>query len=160
MMMARGRANALPSLTILNIIMSILDLFESSEHRNNIAHFAAIVHIAAIDGMINEREEQIIDSFATVLDISDQEYKDIMRNHIKYPLEPVNSAKKRLHMIYDLFKTIYSDHDIDEPELKAITMYAIGLGYPIKKAEEIIEKSINIFSGKIDFSSYKYLVEK
>lgn len=140
--------------------MSILDLFESSKHRNNVAHFAAIVHIAAIDGIINESEEQVIDSFASALDITEQEYKNIMRNHSKYPIEPVNSAKKRLHMLYDLFKIIYSDHEIDEPELKAITMYAIGLGYPIKKAEEIIKKSINIFNGKIDFLSYKYLIEQ
>lgn len=140
--------------------MSILDLFESSEHRNNIAHFAAIVHIAVIDGIINEPEEQVIDSFASVLDITEQEYKDVMRNHTNYPLEPVNNTKKRLCILHDLFTIIYSGHEIDEPELKAIIMYAICLGYSIKKAEEIIEKSINIFSGKIDFLSYKYLIEQ
>jgi len=140
--------------------MSIINLFESKKHRNNVAHFAAIVHIAAIDGMINESEELVIDSFAVALDITEEEYQDIMRNHTKYSLEPVNSAKKRLHILYDLFKTIYSDHEIDDLEMKAITMYAVGLGYPIKVAEKIIKKSINIFSGRIDFSEYKYLIER
>jgi len=138
--------------------MSILDLFESSIHRSNIAHFAAIVHIAAIDGIVNNHEEQVINSFASALDITEDEYKDIMRNHIKYPLEPVYSAEKRLQMLYDLFTIIFSDYEVDEAEIKAIKMYAIGLGFPIKKAEEIIEKSISIFSGKIDFQNYKYLI--
>jgi len=139
--------------------MSILDLFESSRHRSNIAHFAAIVYIATIDGLLSEEEEEIINTFARVLDITEDEYKSIMKDHSRYPLMPVNDAKKRLHMVYDLFKTIYADHNIDEPEIKAITKYAIGLGYPIEKAEKIIEKSMHIFSGKIDFSSYKYLIE-
>jgi uncharacterized tellurite resistance protein B-like protein len=140
--------------------MSILDLFESSNHRNNIAHFAAIVYIAAIDGMINEDEERVINSFASKLNITDEEYQSIMKNSTKYSLIPVNDSKKRLHLLYDLFETIYSDHEIDELERKTIISYAVGLGYPIKNAEEIVEKSINIFGGTIDFSSYKYLVHK
>mgnify|MGYP003632311110 CR=1 FL=1 len=139
--------------------MSILDIFESSNHRNNIAHFAAIVHISAIDGMINEQEKKVIDSFVSVLNITDEEYKKIMKSPTEYSFMPVNDSKKRLHVLYDLFKTIYSDHEIDELERKAITRYAIGLGYPINKAEEVIEKSIDIFSGNINFLSYKYLID-
>ncbi len=143
-----------------SIAMSILDLFESPMHRNNIGHFAAIVHIAAIDGLVNEQEEKVINAFASALDITDEEYKDIMKNHSKYPLITVYDVKKRLHILYDLFKIVFSDNEIDELEIKAVKMYAIGLGFPIDKAEAIIEKSIDIFSGKISFSNYKYLLEK
>lgn len=37
---------------------------------------------------------------------------------------------------------IYSNYDIDDFERKVMTIYAIGLGYPIEKAELIIKKSI------------------
>jgi uncharacterized tellurite resistance protein B-like protein len=140
--------------------MSIIDLLESSKHRNSVAHFAAIVNIAAIDGIINEKEKAVINTFASMLDITEDEYKNILKEPHKYPLIAVNSSKRRMHVLYDLFKIIYSDHDIDEPERKAIIRYAIGLGYPLNKVEEIIEKSINIFSGNIDFDDYKYFINK
>lgn len=140
--------------------MSILDLFESPNHRNNIGHFAAIVHIAVVDGLVNEQEEKVINTFASALDITDDEYKDIMRNHSKYPLVPISQEKKRLRILYDLFKTVFSDNEVEDLEIKAIKMYAIGLGFPVDRAEEIIEKSIDIFSGKISFTNYKYLLDK
>ena len=59
-----------------------------------------------------------------------------------------------------MFKIIFANDEIDELEMKAIKMYAIGLGFPVYRAEEIIEKSIDIFSGKISFSNYRYLLEK
>ncbi len=33
--------------------MSLIDLYESTEHRKNLAHFAAIVNLANADGEIN-----------------------------------------------------------------------------------------------------------
>ncbi len=44
--------------------MSIVDRFETSEHRNNIAHFAAIVNVAIVDGEINANEVTILKKFA------------------------------------------------------------------------------------------------
>ena len=50
--------------------MPLKDLFESSDHSNNVAHFSAIVTIALSDGEINEKEEASLLRFADKLDIS------------------------------------------------------------------------------------------
>ena len=44
--------------------MPIIDLYKHSESRKNLAHFAAMASLAAVDGEINPQEKQILDRFA------------------------------------------------------------------------------------------------
>jgi len=43
--------------------MSFVDLYTSGEHRRNLAHFAAIATLAAIDGEVNPRRKNNAGSF-------------------------------------------------------------------------------------------------
>ncbi|MDP2542445.1 hypothetical protein CSC81_12245 [Tenacibaculum discolor] len=138
--------------------MSIVDLYESSKHRNNVAHFSAIVNLAIIDGDLNEDEEKLVNRFARKLDITEAEYKEIVENSKKYPVVPQAKTDDRLERLLDLFKIIYSDHEIDEAELKLILRYAIQLGFSQEIAEEIISKTTKVFSGKIDLDQYKSIL--
>ena len=140
--------------------MPIKDLFESSEHSNNVAHFAAIVAIALSDGEINEKEESSLLRFADKLDISNEEYEYIIKNSGKHPINPPYTKEERLQRIYDLFKIIYADHYIDAIEEKLILKYAIGLGFTTEKAKIIIQKSIQIFGGGLAFEDYQHLLDK
>ena len=140
--------------------MSILDKYETSEHRKNTIHLATIIKMAIIDGEINPEEEKLLQSFANKLNISKEEYKVIMNTPDKYPLDTVNSKEKRLEYMFDLFKIIYVDHYIDEAEKKLVLKYAIGLGCHVDKAHEVIEKSIKLFGGGLDLEDYKYLMNK
>lgn len=138
--------------------MSIVDLYESSKHRNNVAHFSAIVNIAMIDGNLNEHEEKLVNRFARKLDITESEYNEIVKNSKKYPIVPQAKTDDRLERLLDLFKIIYSDHQIDDSERKLILKYAIQLGFSDASAEEIITKTSKIFSGQIDFEQYKSIL--
>ncbi|WP_028890624.1 TerB family tellurite resistance protein [Tenacibaculum sp. 47A_GOM-205m] len=138
--------------------MSIVDLYESSKHRNNVAHFSAIVNIAMVDGDLNENEETLINRFSRKLDITETEYEEILKNSKKYPVLPQAKTDDRLERLLDLFKIIYSDHQIEEAELKLILKYAIQLGFSQERAEEIIKKTTKIFSGKIDLDQYKLIL--
>lgn len=140
--------------------MSIIDLYESSEHRNNLAHFAALVNLAHADGNFNTLEQETVKKFAHKLGITDEEYVQIVDNHKKYPLIPPTTSAVRLERIYDFFKMIASDHHLDEKQLNLLNKYAIGLGYPSDQARTIIDKSIKIFGGKIDFDDYEFLITK
>lgn len=138
--------------------MAIVDLFESSAHRNNVAHFASLVNLAAVDGKINRDEDILIKRFADKLDISNEEYKRIIANKEKYSLNPPYSAKKRITRLYDLFIIIYTDHYMNSQEQKLVSRYAIELGYGEEKAKEIVEKSVKLFGGKIEFEDYELLI--
>jgi len=140
--------------------MPILDLYNHSEQRRNLAHFAALATLAAVDGEVNPEEKAILNRFANKLNITEAEYKEVMKKENKYPIEAPFEMEKRFERLFDLFRLIYSDHDIDEEEMALVKKYAIGLGFSAAKADKLIARSIDIFSGRIDFEDYLYLIEK
>lgn len=140
--------------------MPIIDLYEQGNHRTNLAHFATLASLAAVDGEINPEEKAILDKFAFKLNITDSEYREVMKKENKYPIETPHSGEKRLKRLFDLFQIIFSDHVIDDVERIMVEKYAIGLGFPAKKSAEIISKSEAIFTGKIAFEDYYYLMKK
>lgn len=140
--------------------MSFSDLFDSGEHLRNINHFASIVNLASVDGKINEKERVLLERFARKLDISEQEYKMVIKRPAEFPINSYNSAEKRLERLHDLFKIIFADNEIDNEEETLITRYAIGLGFSSENAEKIIKRSIQIFSGQLNFEDYQYLLDK
>ena len=140
--------------------MPTYDLYENDSHRKQLAHFATLASLAAIDGNINPEEKAVLDKFAFKLNITDDEYKEVMKKENKYPIETPHSGEKRLQRLFDFFQIIYSDYQMDEEELIMVKKYAIGLGFPSKRADELIEKSIKIFTGKIAFEDYLYLLER
>ncbi len=143
-----------------SIDMAFLDLYQSSEHRNNVAHFAAIVGLALVDGELDREERILVNRFAKKLDITDDEYNLIIENPSKYPLVAYSKFDDRLEHLYDFFKIIYADNRVDESEQKLILKYAIGLGFSTSKANSIIEKSIKIFNEGVDFEYYSFLIDK
>lgn len=140
--------------------MPILDLYYHSEQKKNLAHFAAMATIAAVDGDINPKEKAVLDRFANKLNITDAEYKEVMKKSNQYPIEPQNDVEIRLERLYDLFKMIFADHDVDDEEMALLKKYAIGIGFPLKKVDRLIEVSVAIFSGRIPFDDYVMLLVK
>lgn len=139
--------------------MSFSDLFGTGEHLRNLGHFAAIVNLAAADGPINEQEEEQLKRFAMKLDIGEEEYTKVLANPTAFPIQPNNSVEGRLERLYDLFRIIYSDHDIDQEEEDLLRKYAIGLGFSEKIGKDIIKRSRQIFSG-MSFEDYRYLLNR
>lgn len=140
--------------------MTIADVFETSSHRMNIAHFKTIVNLALINGEIQPEEDKMLHKFAKKLDITPEEYKRILQEHDQFPCIAVNSCEERLKHLYNLFRIIYTDHKIEVTEKALIQRYAVGLGIPVDKVAYVLDKSIKIFEGNIDFRDYYSLVNK
>ncbi|MBU2997778.1 TerB family tellurite resistance protein [Cellulophaga baltica] len=139
--------------------MSFVDLYSSGEHSRNLAHFASIATLASVDGEVNPKEKELLDRFARKLDITDKEYSEVMDQKNQYPIDPPNNSEKRLERLFDLFKIIFADHEIDDEEMILIKKYALGLGFSSEQAKEVISRSIRLFSGKFDFDEYLYFVK-
>ena len=140
--------------------MPILALYTHSERRRNLAHFAALASLAAVDGAINPPERDVIDAFARKLDISREEYDEVMKKENKYPIEAAFELKKRYERLYDFFRIILSDNEIEDAEMVLVKKYAIGIGFSAAKADAVIQKTVAIFTGRIPFEDYLLLMQQ
>ena len=66
--------------------MSFSDLFDSEFKTRNKGHFSAIVRVAIADGDMTSEEKQFLDKLKNRLEISDEEYDEILENPLKYPI--------------------------------------------------------------------------
>ena len=140
--------------------MPIIDLYEHSDQKHNLAHFATLASLAAVDGEINEDEKATLDKFAFKLNITEAEYKEVMKKENKYPIQTPASAEKRLRRLYEFFQMALADQNFEEDQRNMIERYAIGLGYAPEVASKMVQQSVNIFTGKIDFEDYQYLMDR
>jgi len=140
--------------------MSFNDLFDSGKHKKNLGHFASIVTLASADGAVNENELALLKRLARKLDVDNSEFEEILQTPNRYPINPPNNKFERLERIYDLFKIVYADNMMDENEEKLVNKYAIGLGFNSNDAERIIEKSKEVFGGKIAYEDYESIINK
>ncbi|WP_121667351.1 tellurite resistance TerB family protein [Mesonia aquimarina] len=140
--------------------MSFSDLFDSGAHRKNLGHFANIVNLAAVDGEINAEEEKVLRRLAVKLDINETEFKEVMKTPEKFPINPPNTAERRLERLYDALTIIFADHDMDTQEAFLLKRYAVGLGFSSEDSENIIKRSIKILGRQLSFDDYLYLLDR
>lgn len=140
--------------------MSISDFFCQGEHLRNVKHFASLVSIAKIDGEINEEEAFVLKRLAEKLDITEEEFNRIMSNSSCFSNYPQNTPLGRLEKLYDLFKIIFADQKVDEKELSFLGKYAVALGFSSETSSEIIDESINLFSGQINIEDYLLIINR
>ncbi len=139
--------------------MSFSSLFESGESARNKSHFATIVALAKSSGL-KEVEVTQLQRFKQVLDISDADYEEILDHPHSYPVTPPNTSEERIQWLHDLFKIVFADHVMDEPEHKLLRKYAVALGYNDADAEYLVERSIEIFNGHLNLDDYRHLLNK
>jgi len=140
--------------------MAFNDLFDSGKHKKNLGHFASIVTLASADGAVNENELALLKRLARKLDVDNSEFNEILETPNRYPINPPNNKFERLERIYDLFKIVYSDNRMDDSEEKLVNKYAIGLGFNSEDAKRIINKSKEIFGGKIKYEDFESIINK
>jgi len=138
--------------------MSVRDLYSRDSSNNNLAHFGSLASLAAVDGHIAESEMSVLKQFAHKLQITDDQFKEVMKEENKYPIDHQVSYEKRLERFFDLMKIVFADKELDDNEMALLKRYAIGLGFPNDDADNLIEKSVAIFTGKIDFEDFMYFL--
>lgn len=122
--------------------MSITDLYENSQHRREIGHFANIVKIAKADETITEDEQKLLDRLAFHLNITDEEYKKILKHPEFYPIHTPVEYDARIERLYDLIRMIYADGKVDLKEVKLTRKITVALGFPTDNAEKVTDEAI------------------
>jgi uncharacterized tellurite resistance protein B-like protein len=134
--------------------MSFLDLFDSGFKKRNEDHFAAIVRVAMDDGIISKEEKAFIDRLARNLEISDAEYKQILKDYKSHPINPPTSYDRRLERLYDLARMVYVDHIKGDHEELILRKIGIGLGFSPDNVKYVVDKALTLVSNGVDLETF------
>ena len=134
--------------------MSFSDLFESGFKKRNEDHFASIVRVAMSDGIINEAEKAFLDRLATQLDITEGDFKAILKDYKSYPLNAPHSYDHRLERLYDLARMVWADHIEEKSQVKMLRKFCIGLGFNQENVKYITDKALTLVHYDVDLDEF------
>jgi uncharacterized tellurite resistance protein B-like protein len=134
--------------------MSISDLFGSGFRKRNKDHFAAIVRIAMDDGKVSDEEKKFLDRLARNLDVSEADYKTILKDYNSHPINHPLSYNLRLERLYDLARMVYVDHIKGEHEEILLRKIAIGLGFSHENVKYVVDKALTLVSQGVSLEEF------
>ena len=134
--------------------MSFSDLFDSGFKKRNEDHFAAIVRVAMDDGIITDEEKHFLDRLARNLDISESEYKEILKDYATHPISPPMLYNRRLERLYDLSRMVYVDHIKGDHEEVVLRKIAVGLGFSPENVKYVVDKALTLVSNGVDIDTF------
>lgn len=134
--------------------MSFLDLFDSGFTKRNQDHFAAIVRVAMSDGVITDGERAFLHRLAARLNISEEEYKIILKDYKSHEVNPPSSYDKRLERLYDLARMVYADHVLGEKQTAMLERLGIGLGFSTGNIAYVVDKALKLVNAGVDKDNF------
>lgn len=136
--------------------MSISDLFDSGFKNRNKGHFASIVRVAMENGHLSTEERHFLDKLAKELEISAEEYKEILANPLQYPINPPYLHVHRLERLYDLSRMVYADHILGPRQKEILTRFSLALGFTPGNVHYIVDKSLSLLVLSVDLDTFLY----
>ena len=136
--------------------MSISDLFDSEFKARNKGHFSAIVRVACADERISPEEQAFLDKLANKLEISNEEYEEILENPMKYPINPPYLYTQRLERLYDLARMVHVDHQLGDAQEILLRKFGLALGFTPGNVDYIIDKALKLVDRKVDAETFVY----
>jgi len=124
--------------------MPVSDIYSNEFRSRNKDHFAAIVRVAMSDGEISEDEKAFLDRLAFNLDISDLDYKKILKDYMSYPINPPVSYDHRLERLYDLTRMVWADKIKQDEEVVLLRKFCVALGFHAVNVKYISEKALEL----------------
>ena len=134
--------------------MSIAELYDSEFKSRNKGHFSAIVRVAFADGKFTQEEKAFLDKLAHKLDITKEEYSEILENPMMYPINPPYSYELRLERLFNLGRIVHIDHHLGDKQLVLLRRMALALGFTLENVDYIIDKAMKLIDQKVDLDTF------
>ncbi|HIP26601.1 MAG TPA: TerB family tellurite resistance protein [Flavobacteriaceae bacterium] len=134
--------------------MAISDIYSSGEHKRNLGHFASIVKMAKVDDVISEGEQKLLDRAARRLNITDEEYKEVLKNPEKHPINPPIGYNASIERLYRLAKMIYADDTPSKEEVDLLKKIATGLTFKTEMIDAIVSEAVHLIMNDNDLEDF------
>lgn len=136
--------------------MSFSELFDSEFKARNKGHFSAIVRVALADGDLTQEEKNFLDKLAIQLEISKEEYEEILENPLKYPINPPYLHTQRIERLYDLSRMVYADHVLGPKQKEILMRFVLALGFTPSNSSYIVDKAFSLLVLNVDLDTFVY----
>ncbi len=140
--------------------MSIVDFFATGEHKRNLGHFAGLVKIAQIDGEVSEGEEKLLKRTARRLNISDEEYKAVLKDPKNYAINPPIGYDASIERLYRLTQMIYADDSASLEEVNVMKKAATALGIPLDNVDKVCSEAVHLVMNDNDLEDFTAAIKK
>jgi predicted DNA-binding antitoxin AbrB/MazE fold protein len=134
--------------------MSIVDLFDSEFNRRMKGRFSAVVRVIYANGVFDPDEKKFLDKLAVKLGIPEDEYLDILKNPLKYELNPPYLHSKRIESLYNIARVVHHDHHLGDKQETLLRKFAVSLGFPTADVNAIVEKALELVDKKVDLDTF------
>lgn len=124
--------------------MSIVDFFETGHHKQNVGYFANLVEIAEVDNVITEGEEKLLKRTAKRLNITDAEYKEVIKNPKKFPINPPIGYDESIERLYRLTQMVYADGTPTIDEVNILKKVCIALTFPLDNIDKVVSEAVHL----------------
>jgi len=122
--------------------MGISDLYLSVGQKRNISHFANIVRIAKSDNQISPEEIEFLEKISKKYNISDEQFKDIIKFPEKIPTIAHLDCIERIERLYELLGMVKADKHVEQQEILMLRRIVTGLAFPLNRVDMIVDHSI------------------
>lgn len=136
--------------------MSISDIYDNEFRKRNKDHFAAIVKIAMSDGVISDEENEFLVRLANKLNISQADFKKILKDYDSHTINPPVSYDHRLERLYDLARMVMADHIRSKDEVRLLRKFCVGLGFHAVNVKYISKKALDLVRQGDDLDDFIY----
>ncbi|ABQ03567.1 MULTISPECIES: TerB family tellurite resistance protein [Flavobacterium] len=139
--------------------MPFSELFDNEFKQRNRGHFSAIVRVAFADGKISPEEQEFLDKIASTLQISEDEYKEILKDPWKHPINPPYLYTQRLERLYDLARMVHVDHHLGDQQEVMLNRMGLALGFTPGNVNYIVSKALSLIDKKVDLDTFLFEME-
>ena len=139
--------------------MSIAELFDNEFKQRMKGRFAAVVRVLFADGKFDPDEKKFMDKLAVKLEISNEEYEEILENPLKYELNPPYLYVERLESLYNIARVVHHDHHLGDKQETLLRKFAIALGFSTSNVDYIVNKALTLVDKKVDLDTFIYEME-
>jgi hypothetical protein len=108
------------------------------------------------NGHLSHEERLFLDKLAKQLEISPEEYTEILASPFKYPINPPHLYAQRLERLYDLSRMVYADHILGPKQKEILTRFALALGFTPGNVHYIVDKALSLLVMEVDSDTFVY----
>jgi hypothetical protein len=136
--------------------MPFSDLFNSESIQKARGHFSAIVRVAYAGGNITEQEKKFLDKLAVSLQISDEEYQEILKDPSKHEINAPYLYVERLEALYKLARIVHRDHQLGDLQEHLMVKFGLALGFTPSNVNYIVDKALKLVDLEVDEDTFLY----